>query len=85
MISRLPLKRYSVYLRVTEEQMQSTHNYVTAPTAIAAIQSEMLVQKVRFVHYALAFLSDNGGGGESATLIDFAYVPSAPAPRRVVR
>ena len=46
-----------VYLRVKAEQRVS-HTSVTAPTAIAAIQAEMLVQKVNFVQYALAFLAE---------------------------
>ena len=47
------MKQFSVYLRVTEEQKSVWHTYVTAPTAIAAIQCAMLTHKVRFVHYGL--------------------------------
>ncbi len=79
------MKHFSVYLRVTEEQKPVWHTYVTAPTAIAAIQSAMLIHHVQFVHYGLSLVDGAGGKGESATLIDFAYVPSAPATRRVVR
>lgn len=77
------MKQFSVYIRVTQEQARTWHTYVTAPTAITAIQSAMLIHKVRFVRYALALADDEGGTGESATLIDFAYV-STPA-RKVVR
>lgn len=76
------MKRFSVYLRVTAEQKQVWHTSVTAPTAIVAIQSAMLIHKVRFVRYALS-LVDGDGTGESATLVDFAYVPT-PA-RKAVR
>ncbi len=77
------MKQFSVYLRVTQEQKPVWHTYVTAPTAITAIQSAMLIHKVRFVRYALAMVDGEGGQGESATLIDFAYAP-VPA-RKVVR
>ena len=56
------MKRFNVYLRVSAEQKVS-HTYVTAPTAIVAIQAEMLVQKVNFVEYVLAFLADYDGKG----------------------
>ena len=78
------MKRYSVYLRVAEEQTQATHTYVTAPSAIAAIQAQMLVQKVHYVHHALAFLAGDGLG-ESATLMHYVYVPSVRPARKAVR
>ena len=79
------MKQFSVYLRVTEEQKPVWHTYVTAPTAIAAIQCAMLTHKVRFVHYALSLVDGAGGKGESATLIDFVYVPPVGSARKVVR
>ena len=78
------MKRFSVYVKLTAESVAS-HSYVTAPTAIAAIQAQMVVQKVRFVHHALAFEAGTDGKGESATLIDFVYVLSASSARKVVR
>ena len=77
------MKRFSVYLRVTEEQTQATHTYVTAPSAVAAIQAQMRVQNVRFVHHALAFIAGDGLG-ESATLMHYVYVPPVPV-RKAVR
>ncbi|GAC1680939.1 MAG: hypothetical protein NVS9B9_31890 [Ktedonobacteraceae bacterium] len=78
------MKQFSVYLRVTKEQKPVWHTYVTAPTAIAAIQSAMLIHNVQFVHYGLSLLDGAEGKGESATLIDFVYVPIRSA-RKVVR
>lgn len=78
------MKRFSVYLRVSEEQTQATHTYVTAPSSIAAIQAQMGVQNVRYVHYALALLAGDGLG-ESATLMQYVYVPPARLTRKAVR
>lgn len=78
------MKRFSVYLKSTTESVAS-HSYVTAPTAIAAIQAEMLVLKLRFVHHALAYEAGTDGKGESATLIDFVYVPPVGSARKAVR
>ncbi len=50
------MKRFSVYVRVSEEQTQATHTYVTAPSAIAAIQAQMVLQKFGMCTMLLPFL-----------------------------
>ncbi len=80
------MKRFSVYLRVTAEQVQAEHMYVTAPSAVVAVQSAMTVRRLSFVHHALAFDVASGGLGESVTLIDFVYRPTLLVrPRKAVR
>ena len=77
------MKRFKVFLRLVEGG-PTLLSFVTAPTAIAAIQAEMVVKQVRFAPYALAFESGKGGKGESATLTEYVYVPAHPA-RKAVR
>ena len=79
------MKCYNVYLREKESQDFTLFAPVTAPSGIAAIQSQMVVQKFRYVHYGLALEADTDGQGESVNVMRYVYVPPTRLARKAVR